>query len=444
MQYLFVLGKNWLLSVAELIACMDNNDVPGRVVDFSRNVCIYETEKRLDVDRLVEIQSSLGGCYKTATVIDTYDAKTVIRAFPKSGRADLEARREVLSCRWLGSVWKDARRKTVRFAVSTYPVSKRSRVDLRKLTLGIDETVKDMLTERGAKKVSYYVYEGPDRRDPERPNTALWPHTLARHGLLRPPNAEIILAFTESSVYVGKTAAVYDSIFQRHRDENRPYVVAEITTSPKLCRALLNLAGVRSGQVILDPFCGTGTVLMEAALLDIECVGLDIDPRAIDGTKSNMRWLGSIIGDRLRFSVVRGDARRAHQILERVFDAIVSEPPLGPVYKDIPTWDEAQKSMIALTQLYQESLRSLSNILKPKGKLAMTLPVVSTELGPVSIDLAEMTRDTGFRVCDPFPRDRVVDNRGVISKKLREDRPALPERKRGQIVQREVITLCKT
>lgn len=46
---------------------------------------------------------------------------------------------------------------------------------------------------------------------------------------------------------------------------------------PRMVRALLNIFGGSTG-VVFDPFCGSGTALLEAALLGLNSVGLDVDP----------------------------------------------------------------------------------------------------------------------------------------------------------------------
>lgn len=47
---------------------------------------------------------------------------------------------------------------------------------------------------------------------------------------------------------------------------------------PQLVRALINIIGVRRGEVLLDPMCGSGTTNLEAALLGIDSVALDASP----------------------------------------------------------------------------------------------------------------------------------------------------------------------
>jgi tRNA G10 N-methylase Trm11 len=51
---------------------------------------------------------------------------------------------------------------------------------------------------------------------------------------------------------------------------------------PKVARALINIClGPQKEGTVLDPFCGSGTVLLEAALMNYGAVGCDVDPFAV-------------------------------------------------------------------------------------------------------------------------------------------------------------------
>ena len=51
--------------------------------------------------------------------------------------------------------------------------------------------------------------------------------------------------------------------------------------NPQVCRALINILGLKSGDLVLDPFCGSGTTLVEAAHLGVEGRGYDLNPLAV-------------------------------------------------------------------------------------------------------------------------------------------------------------------
>jgi hypothetical protein len=50
---------------------------------------------------------------------------------------------------------------------------------------------------------------------------------------------------------------------------------------PQMIRAFLNIAGLKKGDVVLDPFLGSGTTAVEAMLLGIDAIGLDVSPLCV-------------------------------------------------------------------------------------------------------------------------------------------------------------------
>lgn len=50
---------------------------------------------------------------------------------------------------------------------------------------------------------------------------------------------------------------------------------------PQLARALLTIAGIKRGEVVLDPMCGSGTTPVEASLLGYAAFGVDMNPLSV-------------------------------------------------------------------------------------------------------------------------------------------------------------------
>jgi DNA modification methylase len=75
-------------------------------------------------------------------------------------------------------------------------------------------------------------------------------------------------------------------------------------------RAILNHTG--RGEIVYDPFLGSGTTLIAAEMTERACFGLDIDPRYVDLVVK--RW-ESLTGQQAK---LEGDGRTFREItLER-------------------------------------------------------------------------------------------------------------------------------
>lgn len=89
--------------------------------------------------------------------------------------------------------------------------------------------------------------------------------------------------------------------------------------SPKLARALVNLSRVKKGQVLLDPFCGTGGILIESAIVGCNTVGSDIDKDMLVKAGQNLRHFS------LKARLFNEDALKIRVKVA----AIVTDPPYG-------------------------------------------------------------------------------------------------------------------
>ncbi len=77
---------------------------------------------------------------------------------------------------------------------------------------------------------------------------------------------------------------------------------------PKLSRALVNLSGAQPGETFLDPFCGTGSLLIEASIVGADPIGIDIARKMVRGARRNalkyaQPWLGIVRADAMRIPI---------------------------------------------------------------------------------------------------------------------------------------------
>ncbi|MFH0862852.1 MAG: DNA methyltransferase [Candidatus Altiarchaeota archaeon] len=134
---------------------------------------------------------------------------------------------------------------------------------------------------------------------------------------LKNPAAEV-LVYETGGGYVAGLRIKAERGYQLRRAQYRPYF-HPTSMHPKLARALVNLSRVSSDDTVLDPFCGTGGVLIEAGLMGIGLCGWDIDPKMVEGCRQNLGEFG------LAGEVSVNDALKGRGSA----DAIATDPPYG-------------------------------------------------------------------------------------------------------------------
>ncbi len=88
-----------------------------------------------------------------------------------------------------------------------------------------------------------------------------------------------------------KTAEIIPKPFSERRPRRRPFF--HPTAMPaKLARVMVNLAQPKRGDLMLDPFCGTGGMLVEAGLIGCRVVGFDAKPHMLRGGLKNLQYYG--------------------------------------------------------------------------------------------------------------------------------------------------------
>ena len=148
--------------------------------------------------------------------------------------------------------------------------------------------------------------------------------------------------------------------------------------SPKLARCMTNLARVKEGDVVLDPFCGTGGILIEAGLIGCKVIGCDIDWKMKKGTATNLEYAG--ITD-YKTHVV--DVREL-EMYEEV-DAVVTDPPYGI---STTTCGEGASG------IFSEFLQSIEHSMKKDALLVMA--------SPHTLDIDSLLNDVGFILLERY------------------------------------------
>ena len=139
---------------------------------------------------------------------------------------------------------------------------------------------------------------------------------------LKNPNKEINVFITEKYFIVGVNLHLRRD-FNKRLPKVRPFF-HPTAMHPKLAKLLVNLSRAKKGDRLLDPFCGTGSILIEAAIMGMECYGFDISARMISGCKENLKFYG--IDAKL---FVKDSLNIEEPLFRKFFDAIVTDAPYG-------------------------------------------------------------------------------------------------------------------
>jgi precorrin-6B methylase 2 len=233
--------------------------------------------------------------------------------------------------------------------------------------------------------------------------------------LLRPQNNELmseqviargaldVVAFPYHDGFaLGPTAWVPDSVSMRQRGTRKPVPHSDIALSPRLARTLVNLAALRPGQTLLDPFCGSGTILVEAYAKSLRCLGLDSRASRVQETRENIRWSIGGIEDR-GYDIRKGDARELSRMLRGTkVDAVVTEPLLLPRLDARPKTATAQAMIEQSAEVYNDALASMAESIQQDGRIVVVVPVVQTMEGD-EVTLTLEGRRLGLRLYQPGP-----------------------------------------
>jgi len=340
MKYFFVLGINPTLSLAELAAVFNN----GEFSLAQKNIAILETDQKIEAN----IIKKIGGTIKFGLIHDktaslmAQDILKSIATFSKPEKIETK----------------------FKFGISFYGKAK---VNLK--ILGME--FKKRLLQSGI----------PSRWVVSREPT-LSSVVVEQNKLTTAQGAEIVIIQFDKKLFLGKTIAVQPFKELSFRDYGRP---ARDDYSgmlpPKLAQIMINLAlasspcqGEGRGEVILDPFCGSGTILTEAMLMGYQdLVGSDVSSKAIEDTRKNINWIKNNFQLPItNFQLINADATQISKYIpQNSIDAIITEPYLGP-QRGKP---EIEKIIKELEELYSRSLMEFKKILKTNGRVVMVWPV---------------------------------------------------------------------
>lgn len=373
MNLCFILGSSRELSLAELAAVLNGKritfDVAGIGADFVELSLHATCDERA-------LMNALGGCIKIGSFLGEYPS-------------------HIPSPNALAKLIAPFSNKRLTYGASVSSVSdlpknkKMQGHSLKRLCLEIKGELKSMgiasrcvLSQESSLTLSSVVVE--------------------KNNLLKAGGIELLLLQHLGSirVYATKTVQPFEEFSKR--DFGRPSRSMSIgMLPPKIARMMVNISGAPSLKraSLLDPFCGTGTILQEAALLGISRVtGGDTSDASLKATRANMDWLKKNIlhANDAVIDVRRCDARKLQSCFpSHVFDVIVAETYLGPILQKGVVIN--QGAIQDIERLIHDSFASFKNVLKSGARIVIAVPCWPSRGGVAFLPtLQELARKNGF------------------------------------------------
>ena len=133
---------------------------------------------------------------------------------------------------------------------------------------------------------------------------------------LENPDITVYLIFTNKENFFGFSKTVKQQV----RPKKTKTYPNELDW--KLTRAMINLIGIKQGETICDPFCGTGTTLLEAESMGIHAIGMDFDEKMFNIAKENLKE------NKFKSEIFNTDFQEMLKIPEK-YDGIVTDLPYG-------------------------------------------------------------------------------------------------------------------
>jgi DNA modification methylase len=161
------------------------------------------------------------------------------------------------------------------------------------------------------------------------------------------------------------------------------------------------------GDTILDPFCGGGTVAVEAKLNCRNSINYDINPRAVEITREKLRRANPLVGcPPTRHVVEVGDARRLPLHDESV-DSIITDPPYAGMikYSDLPD-DLSNLDYESFLVEMEKAFKEMYRVLKYDRYCVVFVcdyrVAAARKILPVHADFIQIARDIGFILFDTY------------------------------------------
>ncbi len=365
-EYIHILGQSEKLSLEEI------DSIIGNIQKTGSEYCLVKTNLTPQ-----ENISNLGGTIKIAEYI------TTINSLDKLKIDD-----------WIKYLNIEYNRK-LKFGFSIYNGNKKQYIQLKKKALQLKKTLK----EQGR---SVRLVTGKEQ--------VLSSVIVSKNSLI---DNELIIVQDKGQYILGITKAVQDFEEYSKRDMERPAKdSASGMLPPKIAKIMINLSGSDRNKNILDPFCGSGTVLQEAGILNYKKIyGSDKEEKAVQDSKENIQWLKDTFSLDIDVEINKINIHNLSQKYNpNSIDIVVTEPFMGNA-----RWVQKQNNINnflilkkELQELYTIAFKEFKKIVKKNGKIIFIFPVFSVN----NNDLHTLDKDKFTNLGFKLKKDIIYHRQG--------------------------------
>ncbi len=353
---LFILGRQPIFGVAEIESLFPNETIS----------LVNDKVISLNIDVKPDLINRLGGTIKIAEEITRVD-KFKFKSLEDLIVANLT---DSLTTMYDGKI---------NFGISYYGNDQTYR-DIERIALSIKRIVK-----KGGKSIRIIP-----NKEPELSSAQVFHNKLTKKN-----GFELIVIPNDSYITLAKSISVQNIESYTSRDQKRPYRDAKIgMLPPKLAQIMINLVNPQKDAIILDPFCGTGVILQESLLMGFSAIGTDLDPRMVEYSTNNLKWLEQKF-NRLKIGqVTYGDA--TNHVWREKIGCVVTETYLGHPFFQVPGINLINKESEFINKLLIEFLKNIHSQIDAGTKLCLAIPAWHYNNQFISLPLLDQLREIGY------------------------------------------------
>lgn len=263
-MYLFLFGRDSDLSKLELISYLYSKNIDYKIfketnkfliLDFKKDYSNFITENKSKELNLYKILDHLASITRVVDIY--YNSNKIDSKF--LDRLDIDYP------------------KKFNYSLSTININKEQKEDLEVFIKDYFKVIK-----------SKCVYKRAIKHKKKETNFIVNPKNYYSWKLYN--GFELFILKIDNNYYFGKTISCFNPKLNIYKDKHRPFTKKLYTTSFRLADIMINLLNIRKGETIVDPFCGSGTFLIELLSKGYNCIGIEKSKDMFNICKKNLEW----------------------------------------------------------------------------------------------------------------------------------------------------------